>query len=360
MKTRTFTIDTLVRLLIGLLLVSALVWLLWLLRDVLLPFAVGALLAFMIEPMVQLNMRLTRIRKVRVIPVLLTLAELVGIIALICVIFVPEIVRDAHEVSSLITRYTSSDPAGLPVMPEWFHRYCHMHLQLPSLSEWLGSQQTDKIAAAAVNFFSGGLDALDGIIGWAVVVLYLFFILLNYPAIMNGIRSIVPQPYRKISDGIIDDTASTLKRYFRTQALISAIAGVVYAIGFTVVGLPLGAAVGLMNALLFMVPYLVYVSLIPVTLLCLVCAVESGVDFWTLWIKCLAVFLTVQCMADLWLTPRIMGKSLNLDPAVMLLSLSVWGTLLGFLGVILALPLTVVVICYYRRYILHDDSVTLP
>ncbi len=356
---RHFTLDSLVRIFFSILIAVGVIWLLYFLRDILLPFAVACLIAFMIEPLVRLNMKLTRISS-RIIPVLLTLIEIIAVTGGIAFIFMPEIIRDSHEVSLLIDHYTSLDPADLPFLPEWAHRFLHGHMSLPSISEWLKGQQTEKILANIINFFSGGLNVLGGVIGWAIVILYLFFILLNYPSLMNGIKSIVPPRYRHISDSIIYDTGNTLKRYFRTQALISLIVGIIYAIGFSIAGLPLGAAIGLMNAILFMVPYLVYVSLIPVTILAMVCAIETGVDFWSLWLKCIAVYMIVECIADLWLTPKIMGKSLNLDPAVMLLSLSVWGKLLGFLGVILALPLTVVVICYYRKYILHDDSVEMP
>ena len=81
----------------------------------------------------------------------------------------------------------------------------------------------------------------------------------------------------------------------------------------------------------------------------------GSTGFWALWLECIAVYAITQSFSDLYLTPHFMSKSMNLDPAVILLALSVWGTLLGFLGVILALPLTTVAIFYYRRYILGES-----
>ena len=72
----------------------------------------------------------------------------------------------------------------------------------------------------------------------------------------------------------------------------------------------------------------------------------------------MAVYIIVQAIQDLILTPKIMGKAMGLNPAIILLSLSVWGTLLGMLGLIIALPLTTLLLSYYNHYIIerHDES----
>ena len=81
-------------------------------------------------------------------------------------------------------------------------------------------------------------------------------------------------------------------------------------------------------------------------------------DTWLLLLYCFVVFLVVQGIQDIVLTPRIMGKVMGLRPAVILLSLSVWGSLLGFIGLIIALPLTTLLSSYYRRYVLKDPVVS--
>lgn len=356
---RVFTIDTLVRIVLVLIIGSAILWVLSILRNVLLPFVVGCLISYLLEPLARLNMRMLRIKH-RVIPSILTIIEVASLVAGFSALFLPEIIKDANKIGALIKEYASMKPADLPFLPEWLHRYILDNVDLPTLSEWLSSQKAEKILSETANFFSGGIDAIGGMLGWLIVILYVLFILINYPTITEGIRGIVPPKYRPESDKIIDEMSLTMKRYFRTQALISAIVGVIYATGFSIVGLPLGLAIGLFNAVLFMVPYLVYASAIPVTILCIVSAVETGTGFWPIWLKCVLVYVVAEATADLWLTPKIMGSSMNLDPAIMLLSLSVWGTLFGFLGMVLALPLTVIVICYYRRYVLRDTTVELP
>ena len=69
----------------------------------------------------------------------------------------------------------------------------------------------------------------------------------------------------------------------------------------------------------------------------------------------MAVYVIVQVIQDLFLVPKIMGKTMGLNPAIILLSLSIWGSLFGFIGLIIALPLTTLVLSYYNRYILEKD-----
>lgn len=119
------------------------------------------------------------------------------------------------------------------------------------------------------------------------------------------------------------------------------------------INLPLAVVLGLFIGLLNMVPYLQLISIVPTTLLCVVCSVDSGIDFWTIFLECMAVYAIVQVIQDLFLTPKIMGKAMGLNPAIILLSLSVWGTLLGFLGLIIALPLTTLLLGYYDEYLTY-------
>ena len=83
-------------------------------------------------------------------------------------------------------------------------------------------------------------------------------------------------------------------------------------------------------------------------------SVDTGVDFWVIWWECMAVYCIVQIIQDLFIVPKIMGKTMGLNPAIILLSLSIWGTLLGFIGLIIALPLTSLMLSYYNRYVLGE------
>jgi predicted PurR-regulated permease PerM len=91
-------------------------------------------------------------------------------------------------------------------------------------------------------------------------------------------------------------------------------------------------------------------------LLSLLKSTETGENFWLIFGLSLLVLCVVQSIQDLFLTPKIMGKAMGLNPAIILLSLSIWGTLLGFVGLIVALPLTTLCLSYYKRFILMEHS----
>jgi predicted PurR-regulated permease PerM len=116
----------------------------------------------------------------------------------------------------------------------------------------------------------------------------------------------------------------------------------------------LGLFIGLLN----MVPYLQLVGFIPTILLAIVKAAETGENFWAIMLMALIVFAVVQTIQDTFLTPKIMGKVTGLNSAIILLSLSIWGSLLGVLGMIIALPMTTLLLTYYQRYIINKNSNT--
>lgn len=198
------------------------------------------------------------------------------------------------------------------------------------------------------------------IVGWLIVFLYVIFIMLDYDRLMLGFKLMVPPRFRKVTYKVARDIKDSMNHYFRGQALISCCVAVVYCTGFWLAGLPLAVLLGLGTAVLFMIPYCQYISLIPVTLLCLVSSAGGGSDFWTMWWECIATFAAVQVIGDLVLTPRIMGKAMGLNPAIILLSLSVWGSLLGFIGLIIALPLTTLLLSYYEQYVILRNNSEPP
>ena len=97
-------------------------------------------------------------------------------------------------------------------------------------------------------------------------------------------------------------------------------------------------------------------ALIPMVFLSLLKAADTGQNFWVILASAVGVFVVVQLITDMILTPKIMGKAMGLNPAVLLLSLSVWGALLGFIGLIIALPLTTLIIAYYQRYVTKETA----
>ncbi len=355
---RPYTFDRVIRLLITLAVVAAILWLLNALKDVLLPFLVACLIAYLFEPFVQFNRQLLHL-KGRIVAIFVTLFEAIFLLGMLCYFFVPSIVSEIHSMAALLHNYSTAS-ISIKYLPPELHDMLRKYIDFDLLARKLMEQDMNTVVDKLTMVVSGGLHMVLAIVGWLIVFLYVIFIMLDYDRLMLGFKLMVPPRFRKVTYKVARDIKDSMNHYFRGQALISCCVAVVYCTGFWLAGLPLAVLLGLGTAVLFMIPYCQYISLIPVTLLCLVSSAGGGSDFWTMWWECIATFAAVQIIGDLVLTPRIMGKAMGLNPAIILLSLSVWGSLLGFIGLIIALPLTTLLLSYYEQYVILRNNSEPP
>lgn len=351
---RPYTFDRVVRIVISVALIVLAVLLVERLSGVLLPFLVSWLIAYMLEPLVQRNRRVFRL-KGRFVAIVLTLLEVVFVITALCVIFLPGIMQQFNEMGTIIARYADVH-ASIPFIPQQVHDFLRDNIDFRQIGEEMGRQDLQRLLKWSAGALRNSLDVVFEIFSWCIVFLYVIFIMLDYDRLIRGFRNLVPRRYRRIVYSVAGDVTYSMNHYFRGQALVSLCVGIIFAIGFLIVGLPLGIVLGLFIGVLNMVPYLQLISIVPTTLLCLVCAANGTADFWTIWIECMAVYIICQIIQDMFLTPKIMGKYMGLNPAIILLSLSVWGSLLGLIGLIIALPLTTLLLSYYNRYIIGDSN----
>lgn len=356
-SSRPYTFDRVVRMLITIVVLAAIVWLVDLLSSVLLPFLVAWLIAYLLEPFVQYNRRLLRVRN-RWLPIFMTLFETVLLLSVLAIFVVPSVLDEMHQVSGLISRYLENG-SSVSLIPVSVQEYIRENIDFAEISRQLTSQDVRSILDTLGSLISGSYDIVLGIFNWFIVLLYVVFIMLDYERLLRGFKHMVPPKYRAVTFKITNDVKDSMNHYFRGQALVAFIVGILFSIGFLIIGLPLAVVLGLFIGLLNLIPYLQLISLIPATLLCLVYSVSGHIDFWTIWCETMAVYIIVQCIQDLFLTPKIMGRAMGLNPAIILLSLSIWGTLMGFIGLIVALPLTTLLLSYYDHYIdRHEDNET--
>ena len=358
LQSNPYTFDRVVRMLITIVVFGAIIWLIDILKDVLLPFLVACLIAYLFEPFVQYNRHLLKL-KGRLVAIFVTLFEAIFLFGLLCYFFIPSVVVEIRHMGELFQHYSNSE-ISIKYFPPELHEWLRRSIDFDLLAKKLANQDMNTVIDRAMALINGGLHVMLAIVGWLIVFLYVIFIMLDYDRLMLGFRLMVPPRYRKITYKIGRDIKNSMNHYFRGQALISCCVAVVYCVGFSLAGLPLAIVIGLGTAVLFMIPYCQYLSIIPVTLLCLVDSASGEADFWTMWWECIATFAAVQIIGDLILTPRIMGKAMGLNPAIILLSLSIWGTLLGFIGMIIALPLTTLLLSYYEQYVIMRNSNETP
>lgn len=353
-STQPYTFDRVVRLIITIAIIAGIIWLINLLKDVLLPFLVACLIAYLFEPFVQYTRTLLRL-KGRMLAIFITLFEFTVLFGVVLYFIVPSIIDEMHQMAALMRNYSVSD-VSIKYFPPEVHDFLKRHIDFEALAQELLSQNLDKLTHQAMTLIHGGLHVILAIVGWLIVFLYVIFIMLDYDRLMLGFRLMVPPGMRKTAYKIGNDIKTSMNHYFRGQALISCCVAVIYCGGFALAGLPMAFVLGIGTAILFMVPYCQYISLIPVTLLCMVDAANGTSEFWPMWWECIATFAAVQVVGDLVLTPRIMGKAMGLNPAIILLSLSIWGTLLGFIGMIIALPMTTLLLSYYEQYVILNSK----
>ncbi len=350
---RPYTLDRVVRLVITTIVVCAAIWLVYRLRGVLLPFCVAALVAYLLEPFVQFNRDLLHL-KGRVIAVFVTLFEATFLFGLLCYILIPMITSEMEHMGHLLKVYSQAQ-LDIPFLPDSVHAFIRKYIDFDYLSGLMSAEDQMKLVENMLShtwsLVTSGISMIIGVLSWFIVFLYVIFLMLDYDRLAESFHHMVPPAWRKTVFRIGNDIQRSMNHYFRGQALVSFCVGVLFTIGFLIVGMPLAIVLGMFIGLLNMVPYLQLISLVPTTLLCLVCSVDQGVDFWTIFWECMAIYCVVQAIQDLFLTPKIMGKAMGLNPAIILLSLSIWGTLLGFLGLIIALPLTTLILAYYDEYL---------
>jgi len=208
-----------------------------------------------------------------------------------------------------------------------------------------------KLLPGVWGVLSGAANVLTFITGFLVIMIYVVFLLIDYDNMAARWRDYLPPSMRDDVSGFVVEFIQATNRYFRSQTLVSCCVAVLFALGFSIIGLPLAILMGIFIGLLNMVPYLQTVGTIPCLLLAGLKALEQGDSFIGALGFVLLVFGVVQLIQETVLVPRLQGEAMGLSPAIILLSLSVWGKLLGFLGLILALPLTCLGLTYYRRYL---------
>lgn len=348
-KRSPITFDQVIRAIVAIIAVGIAVWLINYLRNVLLPFCVACLIAYVLEPIVEFIQQKLRLRG-RAIPVLLTLLASIIVFGSIAWIVVPSALNEIDQLEDMI-KASSGHPAHF--LPPVIQEYITKNLNFESLRHNLNPQQIFDIFSKGTSVLSATIDFVMHTIEWLLTFIYVIFIMLDYRQLMSGFRNLVPPRYRTRVYAVFDDIKDNMNRYFRSQAVIAACAAVFYCIGFSIVGLPLAIVMGLTVGILYMIPYVQYVTLIPVVVLCYLDSLTGAGAFWPELGKCVLVYVISQCICDYLLTPKIMGKTMGLNPAIILLSLSVWGSLLGIIGMIIALPATSLIIAYYKRYVIN-------
>ena len=361
MLEKKITFDSFIRGIISVIIILGILYLINYLSSVLLPFFIAWLIAYMTYPMVTFVQHKLKVKN-RVASILIVMMSLLVLLTLTAIVLFPPIIDEFGKLKELLTTYfiEGSQQAHIPgTVANFIKEYINMEQIQNALTEKNLAQTIQSILPKAWSIFTQSVNMIFSIFTAFIVLLYTFFILLDYETIATGWINLVPAKYREMTVRIVNDVKEGMNRYFRGQALVAFLVGILFCIGFLIIDFPLAIGFGLFIGLLNMIPYMQLIALVPTILLALLKAADTGENFWWILGTALLVFCIVQAIQDTIIVPKVMGKITGLNPAIILLSLSIWGALMGMLGMIIALPCTTIILSYYKRFIKNQEESSL-
>ena len=352
------TFDSFIRGAIGVLILVGIVMLLNRLSNVLVPFFLAWLIAYILFPLVKFFQYRCRM-KYRIFGILSAFLVTGVVLTAVFWLMIPPMVEESLRVKDLLVAYVTNNET-MSNIPRMIQEYVRDHLsaeQIQAIVTQDGFLEGIKATLPKVwDVITQSISIMSSVFTLTMVALYTLLILLDYEDINRGWPNLLPERYRGFAKQLVSDVEVSMNKYFRGQALVALCVGILFSIGFLIIDFPIAVGLGMFIGLLNMVPYLQLVGFVPAILLAIVKAADTGQNFWVIMLMVLIVFAVVQIIQDTFLTPKIMGHVTGLHSAIILLSLSIWGSLLGILGMIIALPLTTLSIDYYQKYVIMKKS----
>lgn len=354
------TFDSFIRGAIGVLILVGIVMLLNRLSNVLVPFFLAWLIAYILFPLVKFFQYRCRM-KYRIFGILSAFLVTGIVLTTVFLLMIPPMVEESLRVKDLLIAYITTNET-VSNIPRMVQEYVRDHLSAEQIQAIVTQDGfLDGIKATLPrlwDFITQSISIVSSVLTLTMVALYTFLILLDYEDINRGWPNLLPVRYRTFAKQVVNDVEVSMNKYFRGQALVALCVGILFSIGFLIIDFPIAVGLGMFIGLLNMVPYLQLIGFVPAILLAIVKAADTGQNFWMIMLLVLIVFAVVQTIQDTFLTPKIMGHVTGLRSAIILLSLSIWGSLLGILGMIIALPLTTLSINYYQKFVIRKERLS--
>lgn len=328
------------------------------LSGALLPFLIAWLFCYLVYPIVKFFQYKLRFKS-RALSIFAVLLLFVALIVGICFAIVPPIVEEFVMLKEFVANYLTSG-GNNSTIPAVVNEFIREHIDMRQVEAYFSADRIGELIKSALpkiwNVVTQSFNVVGIVVAAFMVLVYIFFILNDYESLGRGWIRLIPKKYRERVVTLCDDVEESMSNYFRGQSLIALCVGILFSIGFLIIDFPMAIGFGLFVGMLNIVPYLQITSIVPMIFLALVKAANTGENFWWILIAAGIVMLVVQVIQETILIPRIMNKAIGLHPAVILLSLSIWGSLLGLVGMIIALPATSLMLSYYRQFLRRQEA----
>ena len=252
------------------------------LSGVLLPFFIAWLVAYFLYPLVKFYQYRLKMNN-RVVAIFAAMLTVIVVLTLGGIFFVPSVMEEIVKLKDLLVQYFAQGSRNASI-PGTVENFIKENIDLHYLQQFFTEENLvntlHSLMPKVWSIVNQSVSFVIGILASFIILLYIFFILLDYESIANGWIKLIPAKHRDFVQAVATDVEEGMNRYFRGQALVAFLVGVLFSIGFLIIDFPLAIGFGLFIGLLNMVPYLQLVALVPTVLLALLKAADTGQNFW--------------------------------------------------------------------------------
>lgn len=318
------------------------------LREILMPFAMGALIAYLGDPLVD---RLEDRGFSRTSGVTIVFGVFLGLLVLIFAVAAPIVIKQLSEIAAAIPdayRWVSS-----VAVPRLQALLSLTPINLPDI-DWRTSltdhwSSVGKMTGGVVQqVTTSSLSLLTGLLSVALVPVVAFYLMRDWDLMMAGIMRLVPRAMVNGVTSAISEAHAVLEAFLRGQLVVMGAQAVIYSLGLWLVGLNYAVVLGLVAGAASIIPYAG--AVIGVGSALIVAYLQFGLDLWALGLVGL-VFIFGQLIESFALTPMLIGDRIGLHPVAVIFALMAGGQLAGFTGILIALPVAAVLLVFCRRLV---------
>lgn len=328
------------------LVVIAMGFLIYLLGNILTPFLIAALLAYLTDPIVEKLTR--RWHFPRLLSTLLVFIALFSLIIFLILLIIPLIQKQFAVLIVVIPKIISwLQDVIVPWLTMTFG--IENQINIDMIKQTL-SENWSKAGTVATWVLKTALHSSMTIIEWLTTLILVpvvtFYLLRDWHKLLDGIRSLIPRKIEPTLVSLTKECDDVLSAFFRGQLLVMLALGIIYSIGLTVVGLEIGLLVGLVSGLLSIVPYLGFIIGIITASIAAYVQFGAFTPILLVWV----VYGIGQVLESTVLTPKLVGDRIGLHPVAVIFAVLAGGSLFGFVGVLIALPVAAVIMVWLRFF----------
>ncbi len=320
-------------------------WFGYWIRDILLPFLLAFIVAYVFDPVV--DWMEGKLRLYRMAAILLLCLLLVSGLTLFGIVLVNELINFVQELGKL----AQDPPDILGLLPPTLREELSFYLR-----DIRPQRAFQRIVSFVQEHFSTLLNTLTqgttflwlfatrtfGVFGFiintTIFLIVTIYLLRDFDRLISRVREIIPPDYRSQVEEMFREIDGLMRAFFRGHMIVCVIIGLLYGSGYMAIGLRGGFLVGFLSGLMNVIPYLG--PAVGFLLALAMAFYQFGLSWWVLGV--VGVFALVQSLEGNILTPKIVGRAVGLNPVVVIFALMVFGKLLGLLGLIVAIPLAAI------------------